>query len=103
MVKDKSQKSKEKKRKKEHIKDTKKKFKRKKILNLKKSFQKKIVEHIAISSELDTVSKGREFTLSIALPGSILRNAQTPQLRAYLAGQVARACAVFQVRTISFN
>lgn len=35
--------------------------------------------------------------MSIALPGSILDNAQSPELRTYLAGQIARACAVFQV------
>uniref|UniRef100_A0A4W4ELB6 28S rRNA (uridine-N(3))-methyltransferase n=1 Tax=Electrophorus electricus TaxID=8005 RepID=A0A4W4ELB6_ELEEL len=40
---------------------------------------------------------GRQYTLSIALPGSVLDNAQSPELRTYLAGQVARACAVFCV------
>jgi len=39
--------------------------------------------------------KGREFTVSIAVPGSILNNPQTPELRTYLAGQIARAAAVF--------
>ena len=42
-------------------------------------------------------SQGRLYTLSIALPGSILDNAQSPELRTYLAGQIARACVVFQV------
>jgi len=49
-----------------------------------------------ISSEL----KGRQYTVSIALPGSILNNAQTPELRTYLAGQIARAAAVFCVDEI---
>ena len=31
---------------------------------------------------------GRHFTISLALPGSILDNAQSPELRTYLAGQV---------------
>ena len=31
---------------------------------------------------------GRHFTVSLALPGSILDNAQSPELRTYLAGQV---------------
>ena len=31
---------------------------------------------------------GRLYTVSIALPGSILDNAQSTELRAYLAGQV---------------
>lgn len=36
-------------------------------------------------------------TISIAIPGSILENAQTPELRTYLAGQIARAACIFQV------
>ncbi|XP_026482205.1 putative methyltransferase C9orf114 homolog [Ctenocephalides felis] len=36
-------------------------------------------------------------TLAIAVPGSILENAQSPELRTYLAGQIARAACVFQV------
>ncbi|XP_062867751.1 putative methyltransferase C9orf114 homolog isoform X2 [Trichomycterus rosablanca] len=42
-------------------------------------------------------SKGRLYTVSVALPGSVLDNAQSPELRTYLAGQIARACAVFCV------
>lgn len=36
-------------------------------------------------------------TLSIAVPGSILDNAQSAELRTYLAGQIARAACVFKV------
>ncbi|XP_059148643.1 putative methyltransferase C9orf114 [Physella acuta] len=43
---------------------------------------------------------GRAYTVSIALPGSILDNAQSMELRAYLAGQIARAAAVFNVDEI---
>lgn len=39
-------------------------------------------------------------TVSIALPSSILLNAQSPELRVYLAGQVARAAAIFRVDEI---
>lgn len=39
-------------------------------------------------------------TISIAVPGSILENAQSPQLRSYLAGQIARAACIFQVDEI---
>merc|ERR1740131_735494 len=42
-------------------------------------------------------SSGRLYTISLALPGSILDNAQTPELRTYLAGQVARAAAIFNI------
>ncbi|KAL9603583.1 MAG: hypothetical protein Q9219_001086 [cf. Caloplaca sp. 3 TL-2023] len=55
--------------------------------------------------ELDTskptavfeASGGRNHTLSIALPGSIIENALTPELKTYLTGQIARALAVFCV------
>jgi len=40
---------------------------------------------------------GRKYTVSLALPGSILDNAQSAELRTYLAGQIARALAVFCV------
>ncbi|EQC30713.1 hypothetical protein SDRG_11472 [Saprolegnia diclina VS20] len=40
---------------------------------------------------------GRRFTVSIAVPGSIVDNAQTKELKTYLAGQIARAAAIFQV------
>ncbi|MCJ1226119.1 hypothetical protein MMC12_002768 [Toensbergia leucococca] len=42
-------------------------------------------------------SSGRAYTLSIALPGSIIANAQSPSLQTLLAGQIARALAVFCV------
>ncbi|XP_072015154.1 putative methyltransferase C9orf114 [Amphiura filiformis] len=41
--------------------------------------------------------KGRPWTVSVALPGSILDNAQSLPLRTYLAGQIARALVVFNV------
>ncbi|XP_015116875.1 putative methyltransferase C9orf114 homolog [Diachasma alloeum] len=36
-------------------------------------------------------------TLSIAVPGSVLENAQSPELRTYLAGQIARAACIYKV------
>ncbi|XP_011864938.1 PREDICTED: putative methyltransferase C9orf114 homolog [Vollenhovia emeryi] len=39
-------------------------------------------------------------TVSIAVPGSILDNAQSPELRAYLAGQIARAACIYRVDEI---
>jgi len=41
--------------------------------------------------------KGRTYTVSIAVPGSIISNAQSSELKAYLAGQVARAATIFNV------
>ncbi|XP_063687188.1 putative methyltransferase C9orf114 [Bolinopsis microptera] len=47
---------------------------------------------------------GRGYTVSVALPGSICDNAQSPQLRSYLAGQIARALAIFNVdEVVIFN
>uniref|UniRef100_H3C881 SPOUT domain containing methyltransferase 1 n=1 Tax=Tetraodon nigroviridis TaxID=99883 RepID=H3C881_TETNG len=44
--------------------------------------------------------RGRGPTVSVAVPGSVLDNAQSPELRSYLAGQIARACVVFCVDEI---
>jgi len=35
-------------------------------------------------------------TVTFAVPGSIIANAQTEEMKAYLAGSIARACAVFR-------
>ncbi|VDO20307.1 unnamed protein product [Brugia timori] len=45
-------------------------------------------------------NNGKFVMLSIALPGSILNNAQSPELRTYLAGQIARSAAVFCIDEI---
>ncbi|KDE09394.1 hypothetical protein MVLG_00300 [Microbotryum lychnidis-dioicae p1A1 Lamole] len=44
--------------------------------------------------------KSRTWTTSIALPSSIVLNAQTMELRAWLVGQIARTCAIFCVTEI---
>ncbi len=43
---------------------------------------------------------GRDYTVSIALPGAVMDTVSTPQLRSYLASQIARAAAIFQVDEI---
>ncbi|KAL2353847.1 deoxyribose-phosphate aldolase [Cryomyces antarcticus] len=45
-------------------------------------------------------SKGRPYTLSVALPGSIIANALNHELKTSLAGRIARALAVFCVDEI---
>ncbi|CAJ0904154.1 700_t:CDS:2, partial [Entrophospora sp. SA101] len=46
----------------------------------------------------------KSFTISIALPGSIIDNAQTPELKSYLAGQLARTFAIYCVdEVVIFN
>lgn len=39
-------------------------------------------------------------TVSIAVPGSILENAQSAELRSYVAGQIARAACIFRVSEV---
>lgn len=54
----------------------------------------------AASTEIEVAKiaeKDQVSTLSIAVPGSILDNAQSQELRTYLAGQIARAACIFQV------
>ncbi|KAG4305598.1 hypothetical protein PORY_001154 [Pneumocystis oryctolagi] len=40
-------------------------------------------------------SGSRKYTVSVALPGSIIENAQGLELKTYLAGQIARALVIF--------
>ncbi|XP_047228116.1 putative methyltransferase C9orf114 homolog isoform X2 [Girardinichthys multiradiatus] len=53
-----------------------------------------------VKQEESPSKKGRAYTVSVALPGSVLDNAQSPELRTYLAGQIARACVVFNIDEI---
>ncbi|KAG9302914.1 hypothetical protein G9A89_022331 [Geosiphon pyriformis] len=47
---------------------------------------------------------GRKYTVSVALPGSIIDNAQSNELKTYLAGQLARSFAIFNVdEVVIFN
>ncbi|CAG9772423.1 unnamed protein product [Ceutorhynchus assimilis] len=82
------------------IKEERKKWKE---INLEKKLEKRKLK--AESQQNDIANTARltpQFvsTLSIAVPGSILENAQTPQLRSYLAGQIARAACLFQADEI---
>ena len=55
---------------------------------------------VAPAGAADGKPRGRQWTVSVALPGSIVDNAQTNELRSQLVGQVARACAIFNVDEI---
>ncbi|KIW07762.1 uncharacterized protein PV09_01690 [Verruconis gallopava] len=68
-----------------------------------------VVHQSAKTDDLDTSKptavfhssgKGRKATLSLAIPGSIIANAQSHELRTALAGRIARAAAVFCVDEI---
>ena len=49
-------------------------------------------------------SSHRSWTLSVAIPGSVIWNAQTPELQTRLAGNIARSCAIFNVdEVVIFN
>lgn len=72
-------------------------------INLKKKLEKQKLkaekQQNKIKNEASLTPKFLS-TLSIAVPGSILENAQSPELRTYLAGQIARAACIFQVDEI---
>lgn len=57
-------------------------------------------ETSTLSNSTSQPINGRSYTLSIALPASILRNAQSNELRTYLAGQIGRAACVFNIDEI---
>ncbi|PKU35619.1 hypothetical protein llap_14078 [Limosa lapponica baueri] len=79
----------------------KKKWKEMKLLKkLEKQRMQELAEKQAEKQEEQKEDKGRHYTLSVAVPGSILNNAQSLELRTYLAGQIARACAIFCVDEI---
>lgn len=64
-----------------------------------KSLEKKIKKHLKEEvTESRPLSAAKERpTVSIAVPGSVLENAQSAELRTYLAGQIARAACIFRI------
>ncbi|OAD61854.1 hypothetical protein WN48_05326 [Eufriesea mexicana] len=66
----------------------------------KKEESKKELENEVAKSDEKHFEKKDISTLSIAVPGSILDNAQSPELRSYLAGQIARAACVYKINEI---
>uniref|UniRef100_A0A8C5R1W6 28S rRNA (uridine-N(3))-methyltransferase n=1 Tax=Leptobrachium leishanense TaxID=445787 RepID=A0A8C5R1W6_9ANUR len=70
------------------------------LKQLEKSQQQQQQKQQETEEQETKTENGRQYTLSVALPGSIMDNAQSPELRTYLAGQIARACAVFCVDEI---
>uniref|UniRef100_A0A087YDJ8 28S rRNA (uridine-N(3))-methyltransferase n=1 Tax=Poecilia formosa TaxID=48698 RepID=A0A087YDJ8_POEFO len=87
------------KKRKAELKEKQKQWKKAKIIKqLEKQKRQETAERA--EQEESQSKKGRAFTVSVALPGSVLDNAQSPELRTYLAGQIARACVVFNVDEI---
>lgn len=66
--------------------------KREKRMAIEKEIEEKAKEEVNREKKNAEIS-----TISIAVPGSILENAQSAELRTYLAGQIARAACVFCV------
>lgn len=90
---------------KEERKAAKRKWKEEKLLKQlakKRQIEQKEEEETRVKEEAveEQERLGRPYTVSFALPGSILDNAQSPELRTYLAGQIARAAAVFNIDEI---
>uniref|UniRef100_A0A1A8G0I3 28S rRNA (uridine-N(3))-methyltransferase n=1 Tax=Nothobranchius korthausae TaxID=1143690 RepID=A0A1A8G0I3_9TELE len=81
------------------LKETQKQWKKEKLI---KRLEKRKEQEAAEKAKNEEVQNkaGRSYTVSVALPGSVLDNAQSPELRTYLAGQIARACVVFCVDEI---
>ncbi|KAL5286598.1 C9orf114 family protein [Megaselia abdita] len=82
----------------------------KKINQEKKEFKKKkqkekLIKQLEQAKKLEELQQEKQeeekilpvSTVSIAVPGSILENAQSPELRSYLAGQIARAACIFKI------
>ncbi|XP_029940345.1 putative methyltransferase C9orf114 homolog [Salarias fasciatus] len=87
------------KKRKAEIKEAKKQRKEAKLI--KQLEKQKAQEEAAKEEQEESHNKtGRPYTVSVAVPGSVLDNAQSTELRTYLAGQIARACVVFCVDEI---
>lgn len=67
---------------------------------LEKQKKRDELERQKAEKEIQEKSVPSVSTLSIAVPGSILENAQSEELRTYLAGQIARAACIFKVDEI---
>lgn len=81
-------------------KELRKKWKKEKtIKQLDKEKEEKQIEDAVLTNLSTDHSSSSEIpsTVSIAIPGSILDNAQSPELRSYLAGQIARAACVYKI------
>lgn len=80
--------------------EQKKEIRKKRKLELRAVAAKELKDIMEKQEHDERRSKGRAWTLSMAIPGSIIDNAQTKELKTYLAGQVARAAVIFQVDEI---
>ncbi len=62
---------------------------------------KELKKNAQVHKNLAEIKKqGRNFTLTIAIPGSIIGNVQSKELKTYVTGQIARAATLFSVDEI---
>ncbi|CAP20819.2 Protein CBG24142 [Caenorhabditis briggsae] len=68
----------------------------------KRKNEKKIIREAeeAKKARIEAVDHTPPFTISIAVPGQFLNNAQSSELRTYMAGQIARAATLYRVDEI---
>ena len=67
------------------------------VKRFKKDENEKIIVDTAKATKKQNTEKLTISTISIAVPGSILDNAQSAELRTYLAGQIARAACIYKI------
>ena len=82
------------------LKQQKKEWKRLKLEKEMKKFKEEKAQEEKQNDCNNEEPKGRLWTASIALPNSIVDNAQSMQLKTYLCGQIARAAAIFNIDEI---
>lgn len=68
----------------------------------KRKNEEKIIKEAeeAKKAKIEKVDHTPPFTISIAVPGQFLNNAQSAELRTYMAGQIARAATLYRVDEI---
>uniref|UniRef100_A0A1A9WT54 Uncharacterized protein n=1 Tax=Glossina brevipalpis TaxID=37001 RepID=A0A1A9WT54_9MUSC len=71
-----------------------------KMLERQQKQQEQAAENIKTKDNISQTIKENPSTISIAVPGSILENAQSAELRSYVAGQIARAACIFRVNEV---
>ena len=74
--------------------------KKKKSKSKKKPVQQQQHRFGRVMENAPCPNESRHSTLSLAIPGSIVSNAQTQELRTHLVGQIARAAAIYHVDEI---
>ncbi|XP_058804881.1 putative methyltransferase C9orf114 homolog [Phymastichus coffea] len=79
-------------------KERRKKWREERLIKQARLKREKDQQEMSVAAEEKTNFEVRSVsTVSIAVPGSIIDNAQSSELRTYLAGQVARAACIYKV------